>query len=132
MIPFDDVTVAREALRGRRSRYEDWPPIAWPRRPGARLAEPRPAWRRAPTAGDRLAARGPGDLFVGLRGERADGGAFAAQALAAGAWGVLVAPESRRGGAGLAARLCCWRPRTRWPRSAGLAAGLARGAGGKA
>ncbi len=34
-----------------------------------------------------------GDLFVGLPGERVDGGAFAAQALAAGAWGVLVAPE---------------------------------------
>lgn len=33
---------------------------------------------------------GPGDLFVGLAGERADGGAFAAGALAAGAWGVLV------------------------------------------
>ena len=36
---------------------------------------------------------GPGDLFVGLPGKRADGGRFAAQALAAGAWGVLVAPE---------------------------------------
>ena len=34
----------------------------------------------------------PGDLFVGLVGERVDGGAYAAQALAAGAWGVLVAP----------------------------------------
>jgi UDP-N-acetylmuramoyl-tripeptide--D-alanyl-D-alanine ligase len=34
-----------------------------------------------------------GELFVGLRGERADGGAHAAQALAEGAWGVLVAPE---------------------------------------
>ena len=34
---------------------------------------------------------GPGDLFVGLPGERADGGAFAAAALAGGAWGVLVA-----------------------------------------
>jgi len=33
-----------------------------------------------------------GDLFVGLPGERADGGAFAAGALAAGAWGVLVTP----------------------------------------
>jgi UDP-N-acetylmuramoyl-tripeptide--D-alanyl-D-alanine ligase len=33
---------------------------------------------------------GPGDLFVGLRGEHADGGEFAAAALAAGAWGVLV------------------------------------------
>ncbi len=38
-------------------------------------------------------AVGPGDLFVGLPGERADGGAFAADALRAGAWGVLVAPE---------------------------------------
>jgi UDP-N-acetylmuramoyl-tripeptide--D-alanyl-D-alanine ligase len=36
---------------------------------------------------------GPGDLFVGLPGASADGGAFAAQALAAGAWGVLVGPE---------------------------------------
>ncbi|MCW2991530.1 MAG: UDP-N-acetylmuramoyl-tripeptide--D-alanyl-D-alanine ligase, partial [Solirubrobacterales bacterium] len=36
---------------------------------------------------------GPGDLFVGLVGEHVDGGRFAAQALAAGAWGVLVAPE---------------------------------------
>ncbi|HXE44659.1 MAG TPA: UDP-N-acetylmuramoyl-tripeptide--D-alanyl-D-alanine ligase [Conexibacter sp.] len=33
-----------------------------------------------------------GDLFVGLPGETHDGGRFAAQALAAGAWGVLVAP----------------------------------------
>jgi UDP-N-acetylmuramoyl-tripeptide--D-alanyl-D-alanine ligase len=36
---------------------------------------------------------GPGDLFVGLPGERVDGGRFAVDALAAGAWGVLVAPE---------------------------------------
>jgi UDP-N-acetylmuramoyl-tripeptide--D-alanyl-D-alanine ligase len=36
---------------------------------------------------------GPGDLFVGLRGEHADGGDFAPQALDAGAWGVLVAPS---------------------------------------
>jgi UDP-N-acetylmuramoyl-tripeptide--D-alanyl-D-alanine ligase len=34
----------------------------------------------------------PGDLFVGLPGDRVDGGAFAAFALAAGAWGALVAP----------------------------------------
>jgi UDP-N-acetylmuramoyl-tripeptide--D-alanyl-D-alanine ligase len=33
-----------------------------------------------------------GDLFAGLRGERVDGGSFAEQALAAGAWGVLVGP----------------------------------------
>lgn len=36
---------------------------------------------------------GPGDLFVGLVGERADGGAFATEVLAAGAWGVLVGDE---------------------------------------
>jgi UDP-N-acetylmuramoyl-tripeptide--D-alanyl-D-alanine ligase len=34
-----------------------------------------------------------GDLFVGLPGEKVDGGRFAPQALAGGAWGVLVAPE---------------------------------------
>jgi UDP-N-acetylmuramoyl-tripeptide--D-alanyl-D-alanine ligase len=36
---------------------------------------------------------GPGDLFVGLPGSRVDGGVFAAAALAAGAWGVLVTPD---------------------------------------
>jgi UDP-N-acetylmuramoyl-tripeptide--D-alanyl-D-alanine ligase len=36
---------------------------------------------------------GPGDLFAGLFGSRLDGGEFAAGALAAGAWGVLVTPE---------------------------------------
>jgi UDP-N-acetylmuramoyl-tripeptide--D-alanyl-D-alanine ligase len=35
---------------------------------------------------------GPGDLFVGLPGARADGGSFAAGALRAGAWGTLVTP----------------------------------------
>jgi UDP-N-acetylmuramoyl-tripeptide--D-alanyl-D-alanine ligase len=34
-----------------------------------------------------------GELFVGLRGERVDGGSHAEQALRAGAWGVLVAGE---------------------------------------
>jgi UDP-N-acetylmuramoyl-tripeptide--D-alanyl-D-alanine ligase len=41
-------------------------------------------------------ALAPGDLFVGLRGERADGGRHADDALRAGAWGVLVAPEHAR------------------------------------
>ena len=36
----------------------------------------------------------PGELFVGLRGEHGDGGAHVADALAAGAWGALVAPGS--------------------------------------
>jgi UDP-N-acetylmuramoyl-tripeptide--D-alanyl-D-alanine ligase len=48
---------------------------------------------------------GPGALFVGLGGERVDGGKFAPQALAAGAWGVLVAPDhaeaARRAGPGV-------------------------------
>jgi UDP-N-acetylmuramoyl-tripeptide--D-alanyl-D-alanine ligase len=48
---------------------------------------------------------GPGDLFVGLPGSQVDGGAFAARALEAGAWGVLVSPSwaSVSGGAVLAA-----------------------------
>jgi UDP-N-acetylmuramoyl-tripeptide--D-alanyl-D-alanine ligase len=54
--------------------------------------------RRASIDSRKLAG---GDLFVGLRGERADGGEHAAQALRAGAWGVLVAPEHARAAAGL-------------------------------
>jgi UDP-N-acetylmuramoyl-tripeptide--D-alanyl-D-alanine ligase len=34
---------------------------------------------------------GPGDLFFGLRGERVDGGRFAPDAIANGAWGVVIA-----------------------------------------
>ena len=48
----------------------------------------------------------PGDLFVGLPGSQVDGGRFAAGALEAGAWGVLVAPswaDGLAGGAVLAA-----------------------------
>jgi len=36
---------------------------------------------------------GPGALFVGLKGAHTDGGAFVSQALEAGAWGALVAPQ---------------------------------------
>ena len=39
---------------------------------------------------------GPGTLFVGLKGGSADGGEFAAAALAAGAWGVLSTVEHAR------------------------------------
>jgi len=38
-------------------------------------------------------AAGPGDLFFGLRGENRDGGEFAAAAIEAGAWGVVVGPD---------------------------------------
>ncbi len=37
-----------------------------------------------------------GDLFFGLRGERVDGGAYAASALSAGAWGAVVEPDRAR------------------------------------
>jgi UDP-N-acetylmuramoyl-tripeptide--D-alanyl-D-alanine ligase len=65
---------------------------------GARLiAEPSPSSssRTRDEPGPRRAAIdsrvvGRGELFVGLRGERQDGGEHATQALAAGAWGVLV------------------------------------------
>jgi len=40
-------------------------------------------------------AVGPDDLFVGLPGAHADGGAFAGAALRAGAWGALVGPGWR-------------------------------------
>jgi UDP-N-acetylmuramoyl-tripeptide--D-alanyl-D-alanine ligase len=67
----------------------------------------RPAYWMAEAAGARLAAgdpaepgperavvdsreAGPGDLFVGLRGEHVHGGEFAARALEQGAWGALV------------------------------------------
>jgi UDP-N-acetylmuramoyl-tripeptide--D-alanyl-D-alanine ligase len=41
------------------------------------------------------------DLFVGLRGWRVDGGEHAAEALRAGAWGVLVSPEHAASAAAL-------------------------------
>ena len=37
---------------------------------------------------------GEGDLFVGLRGANVDGGNYGGQALAAGAWGVLVSEDA--------------------------------------
>ncbi len=58
------------------------------RRPAGTAGTPGP--RRASIDSRRIV---PGELFVGLRGERVDGGSHALQALEAGAWGVLVAPE---------------------------------------
>jgi UDP-N-acetylmuramoyl-tripeptide--D-alanyl-D-alanine ligase len=54
---------------------------------------------------------GPGDLFIGIPGERSDGGSFAADALRAGAWGVMVTGRwvddalAAEGGAVLASEL---------------------------
>ena len=58
---------------------------------GARLVRGGPGSPRRVTIDSREV--GPGDLFVGLVGTQTDGGRFAATALEAGAWGVLVAPE---------------------------------------
>jgi UDP-N-acetylmuramoyl-tripeptide--D-alanyl-D-alanine ligase len=54
----------------------------------------------------------PGDLFVGLAGANTDGGHFAADAIAAGAWGVLTAGEhlERIGEPGAAVLLACEDP----------------------
>jgi UDP-N-acetylmuramoyl-tripeptide--D-alanyl-D-alanine ligase len=66
-------------------------------RPNAEEATPGGVQDAAPSGPLRVSidsrAVVPGDLFVGLRGDRSDGGEYAAQALQAGAWGVLVAPE---------------------------------------
>jgi len=51
-------------------------------------AEPGPS---AASIDSRAVSRG--ELFVGLRGKRADGGEHAVEALRAGAWGVLVGPQ---------------------------------------
>ena len=70
-----------------------WSPERLAEAAGARLVQPAPRRegpRRAVVDSREVTH---GDLFIGLPGERADGGRFAAQALAAGAWGVLVAPE---------------------------------------
>jgi UDP-N-acetylmuramoyl-tripeptide--D-alanyl-D-alanine ligase len=65
--------------------------------PSAAFAEDAP--RRA--VADSRQVR-PGDLFVGIPGERVDGGEFARQAIEAGAWGVLVKPQRGLEVAGLA------------------------------
>jgi UDP-N-acetylmuramoyl-tripeptide--D-alanyl-D-alanine ligase len=72
----------------------DWTPERIAEAAGARLAGAAPERAGGP-ARVTIDSRevGPGDLFVGLAGAHDDGGRFAPQALAAGAWGVLVAPE---------------------------------------
>jgi UDP-N-acetylmuramoyl-tripeptide--D-alanyl-D-alanine ligase len=79
----------------------EWDAARVAREAGARLlAEPSPVGADAVPGGpgphgasidSRAGVRGK--LFVGLRGERHDGGEYAGQALEAGAWGVLVAEE---------------------------------------
>jgi UDP-N-acetylmuramoyl-tripeptide--D-alanyl-D-alanine ligase len=83
----------------------DWSPERIAEAAGARLAH-----RGDVDAGPRRAVvdsreAGSGDLFVGIKGERDDGGRFAAAALEAGAWGVLVTPEHAGGLSGAGAVL---------------------------
>ena len=111
--PFDDVTVAREAI---------------PRGPGSADVIDLSAARIAAAAGGELAAGAPeragperatidsraveaGDLFVGLPGAQADGGAYAARALEAGAWARSSGPPTAR------PRSRRWRGRWATPRA---------------
>jgi UDP-N-acetylmuramoyl-tripeptide--D-alanyl-D-alanine ligase len=71
----------------------DWSPEQVARAAGGRLVAPAPRPGGPARAVIDSRAIGAGDLFVGLPGENVDGGRFAPQALAGGAWGVLVAPE---------------------------------------
>ncbi len=70
-----------------------WSPERIAAAAGARLVGPSPATGGPERITIDSRDAGPGSLFVGLRGERADGGSFAPAALAAGAWGVMVSPE---------------------------------------
>ena len=81
----------------------DWTPERVAEAAGARLAQPPPAGAGGPSAAvvDSRDA-GPGALFVGLRGEHHDGGRFAPQALASGAWGTLTDPASAEAARGAA------------------------------
>jgi UDP-N-acetylmuramoyl-tripeptide--D-alanyl-D-alanine ligase len=89
----------------------DWSPERVARAAGAVLAAP--AAGGHPPGGDAPAGpcratvdsreAGPGDLFAGLPGARVDGGRFAAGALRAGAWGVLVGPAHADAAAAAAA-----------------------------
>jgi UDP-N-acetylmuramoyl-tripeptide--D-alanyl-D-alanine ligase len=71
----------------------DWSPEQVARAAGGRLVAPAPRPGGPARAVIDSRAIEAGDLFVGLPGENVDGGRFAPQALAGGAWGVLVAPE---------------------------------------
>jgi UDP-N-acetylmuramoyl-tripeptide--D-alanyl-D-alanine ligase len=72
---------------------QDWDAARVAAHAGARLAAAGPAGGGPSRVVIDSREAGPGDLFVGLPGERTDGGRFAAQVLDAGAWGVLVGEQ---------------------------------------
>jgi UDP-N-acetylmuramoyl-tripeptide--D-alanyl-D-alanine ligase len=71
----------------------DWSPDRVAQAAGARLVSPAPHAAGPQRVVIDSRGVGQGDLFVGLTGGNVDGGRFAPQALASGAWGVLVGPE---------------------------------------
>ena len=70
-----------------------WTPEHVARAAGARLISPAPTTTGPERVIIDSRQAGPGSLFVGLPGEHVDGGRYAPQALAAGAWGVLTTPQ---------------------------------------
>ena len=70
-----------------------WSPERVAQAAGGRLVSPGRGGEGPARAVIDSRSAGAGDLFVGLAGEQVDGGRFAPQALAGGAWGVLVADE---------------------------------------
>ncbi len=96
-VPFDDRDGrARRAARPfqvpRRAAVIDLTPEEIARAAVARVAAAGDGGAPARAVVDSRAVA-PGDLFVGLPGERTDGGRFAAAAIADGAWGVIVTPD---------------------------------------
>ncbi|MBW3607006.1 MAG: UDP-N-acetylmuramoyl-tripeptide--D-alanyl-D-alanine ligase [Actinobacteria bacterium] len=75
----------------------DWSPERLAAAAGVHLARPATVAPDRPPGPTRVTIDSrdvrSGDLFVGLSGRHVDGGRFAAAALAAGAWGALVAPQ---------------------------------------
>jgi UDP-N-acetylmuramoyl-tripeptide--D-alanyl-D-alanine ligase len=70
-----------------------WTPQLLAAAAGARLIAPPPTATGPERATIDSRDAGPGALFVGLKGANHDGGRFAPQALAQGAWGTLTTPE---------------------------------------
>ena len=71
----------------------DWSPTRVADAAGASLAAPPPGAKGPERVTVDSRDAGPGALFVGLKGQNTDGGRFAGQALARGAWGILTTPE---------------------------------------
>ena len=87
----------------------DWSPELVAEAAGVRLVRPAPRLDGVSPGPLRVTIDSrdvqPGDLFVGLTGRNVDGGIYADDALAAGAWGVLVTPQHALAASGAGALL---------------------------